>query len=125
MLNKPAVELRARVAEASNLLFALGWRRWSVERAFAEEDAYARALRLSDGVGCSLRNIETFFRSFIMLFATPDAQHFRDGGSFTFRASEADFFFSPQQDSFVVTFPTLMIVVGQKDDAVMIQIIRR
>ena len=60
--------------------------------------------------GCSLGDMDTFFRSFLMLFATPDAEHFRHGGSFTFRTSEADFFFSQQQDSFVVTFPTLMIL---------------
>ena len=51
MLNKPAVELRARVAEASNLLFVPDWTGWSVEKAFGGQEACARALRLSDGVG--------------------------------------------------------------------------
>jgi hypothetical protein len=74
---------------------------------------------------CSLQDLDSFFRSFFMLFATPDAQHFRDGGSFTFRTSEADFFFNLQKGGFSVDFPTLIIVVGQKDDAVMIHFIRK
>jgi hypothetical protein len=74
---------------------------------------------------CPIRDVDSFFRSFIMLFATPDAQHYRNGGSFTFRTSEADFFFNQHQDGFVVDVPTLLIIAGQKDDAVVIHFIRK
>ena len=75
--------------------------------------------------GCCVSELDKFFRALLRRFQTPDSQQFEDGSSFTFHTFDGDYFFSAAADSFVATCPSIVIAVGPRDDAVVIEMIRR